>query len=68
MILEVIVKTNQKEQSFFQEDNILRIGLKSKPVKGKANKELLSLLEKRFRKSARIISGASSKRKRVELL
>ncbi|MBR9706057.1 hypothetical protein GOV14_03420 [Candidatus Pacearchaeota archaeon] len=44
------------------------VQLKSLPVKGKANLELLKLLKKHFKKSPRIIKGKTSQVKIIELL
>jgi len=46
------------------------VGLRSRPVKGKANLELIKKLAKYFRVSSsqvRIISGSKSRRKTVEI-
>jgi len=68
MIIAVKVKTNAKEQSVEKKDNVYVVRLKNKPVKGRANKELLEILEKFFKKKVRIISGFNASVKRVELL
>ncbi|MFH1224414.1 MAG: DUF167 domain-containing protein [Candidatus Diapherotrites archaeon] len=44
---------------------VLKIALKSMPVKGKANRELLKALEKELGRKARIVSGLKSKTKKV---
>lgn len=44
--LSIHVKTNSKEQKIIQENDNLVVSLKSPPIKGKANKELLKLIKK----------------------
>lgn len=69
MIKEVIVKTNQNETKIIQEtENKLKILLKSKPEKGKANIELINFLSKKYNASVRIIKGKTKKKKVVEIL
>jgi hypothetical protein len=53
------------------DDNNILVGLKSKPEKGKANKELIKKLAKHFNvhsSRVRIISGFKSRNKTVEIL
>ncbi|MCP2728415.1 DUF167 domain-containing protein [Limnofasciculus baicalensis] len=68
---QVKVKPNSKQQKIEEsEDGTLIVHLKSPPVDGKANKELIDLLAKRFNvpKSKIIIkSGLSSKNKAIEI-
>jgi uncharacterized protein (TIGR00251 family) len=70
-ILQVKVKPNSKQQSITkEEDGCFTVHLKSPPVDGKANQELIKLLAQRFKisKSQVIIkSGLSSKNKLIEL-
>jgi uncharacterized protein len=67
----VKVKPNSKQQSIEEQpDGCLKVHLKSPPVDGKANQELIVLLAKKFKvpKSAIAIkSGLSSKNKLVEI-
>jgi len=71
IILTVKVKPNSKQQSIEEQpDGSLKVHLKSPPVDGKANQELIVLLAKKFKvpKSAIAIkSGLSSKNKLVEI-
>jgi hypothetical protein len=71
-ILSVQVKPNSKQQSVeLAADGSLTVRLKSSPVDGKANQELIKLLAKRFnlpKSQIRIKAGQFSKYKRVELL
>ena len=68
---QVKVKPNSKRQSIEEQpDGSLTVHLKSPPVDGKANQELIELLAKTFNVSksqVRIKSGLSSKTKLVEI-
>lgn len=70
-LIKVKVKPNSKQQKIDREaDGSLTIRLKSPPIEGKANDELIKLLAKTFKvpKSAITIkSGATSRNKLVEL-
>ncbi|WP_293147240.1 MULTISPECIES: DUF167 domain-containing protein [unclassified Microcoleus] len=67
----VKVKPNSKQQSIEEKpDGSLTIHLKSPPVDGKANQELIVLLAKKFKVSKSAIaikSGLSSRNKLVEV-
>ena len=69
--LTVKVKPNSKQQKIEQQlDGSLTVYLKSSPVDGKTNKELIKLLSDRFnipKSQITIKSGLSSKNKLVEL-
>lgn len=68
---QIKVKPNSKKQNIEESaDGILTVHLKSPPVDGKANKELIELLAKKFNVSKsqiRIKTGLSSKMKLVEI-
>jgi len=52
-------------------DNQINIGIKSKPIKGEANKEIIRKLAKHFRVSTGLVhikSGHKSRQKIVEIL
>ena len=52
-------------------ENQIRIGIKSKPVKGEANKELIKKIAKHFKistNSVQIKSGHKSSEKIIEIL
>jgi uncharacterized protein (TIGR00251 family) len=70
-ILTVKVKPNSKQQSIQEQpDGSLMVHLKSPPVDGKANQELIVLLAKKFnlsKSSIAIKSGFSSRNKLVEI-
>ncbi|MCW7506171.1 DUF167 domain-containing protein [Leptospira paudalimensis] len=71
MKISVKVKANQKTQSLeFQSEKECIAKLKSLPIKGKANQELVGLLSKHFgvtKKDIEIISGHVSNIKIVEI-
>ncbi|WP_071190631.1 DUF167 domain-containing protein [Trichormus sp. NMC-1] len=68
---KVKVKPNSKQQKILeQEDGSLIVNLKSPPVDGKANEELIKLLAANFdvpKSYIRIKSGLSSRQKLVEI-
>jgi uncharacterized protein (TIGR00251 family) len=68
---KVQVKPNAKQQKIAeQSDGSLTIHLKSPPVDGKANEELIKLLAEKFnvpKSDIRIKSGMSSRQKLVEI-
>lgn len=70
-IFQIKVKPNSKQQTIQEEpDGSLTVRLKSAPVEGKANNELIKLLAERFdvpKSQITIQSGFSSKNKRVEI-
>ncbi len=67
----VKVKPNSKSQNIKEEaDGSLIVQLKSPPVDGKANDELIKLLAKKFnvpKSNIRIRSGLSSRQKLIEV-
>jgi uncharacterized protein len=70
-VLQINVKPNSKHQTIETlADGSLVIRLKSSPVDGKANAELIALLAKQFavpKSSVHIKSGQTSRRKLVEI-
>jgi uncharacterized protein (TIGR00251 family) len=68
---QVKVKPNSKAGQVIEEaDGTLTVRLISPPVDGKANRELIGLLAEKFavaKSSIRILSGQSSRLKRVEI-
>jgi uncharacterized protein len=71
MKIQVKVKPNSKEQKIEElEDGNLIIRLKSPPINGKANQELIKLLAEKYQVSKSQItikSGLSSKNKLIEI-
>ncbi|NES66385.1 MAG: DUF167 domain-containing protein [Okeania sp. SIO2D1] len=70
-IFKVKVKPNSQQQSIEVEvDGSFKVCLKSPPVDGKANQELIKLLAKKFnvkKSEITIKSGLSSKNKLIEI-
>ncbi len=71
MKIKVTVKPNSKQQKIEESaDGSLIVRLKSPPVDGKANRELIEMLAKQFKvakSQISIKSGLSSKNKLVEI-
>ena len=71
MIVRVKAKPNSRQQKIIEEpDGALSVHLKSPPVDGKANEELIGLLADRFgvpKSSVRVKTGAGSRQKTVEV-
>lgn len=70
MIIQVKVKTFSKSSSVVKVNNIYLVSLKSKPIKNKANIELIDTLSNYFhipKSSVNIIHGMKSKSKLVEI-
>ena len=71
MQINIKVKPNSKEQKIIEEtDGSLIIRLKSPPVDGKANKELIKVLSKKYnvpKSYFRSKSGVSSRQKLIEI-
>ncbi|MBD2326665.1 DUF167 family protein [Alkalinema sp. FACHB-956] len=72
MILQIKVKPNAKQQKLEQQaDGSWLAHLKSPPVDGKANAELIKLLAQRFavpKSQVTIKSGGAAKLKLIEIL
>jgi len=64
-IVEVSVKPRSKEFDVLLEADEIVVRSREEPVEGKVNKELIKELSKLFGKRVEIISGASSKNKRL---
>jgi len=73
MLIQITVKTNQKESKLWQNpENPLAYlaSLKSLPLENKANNELISLVAKYFKVTkgqVSVKSGLKSKHKRVQI-
>ena len=70
-ILEILVKPNAKKVKINKiNDNTFEIHLKSQPIKGAANKELIKILSKYFKvpkSSIEIIRGMKTTTKIVKI-
>lgn len=70
MLLRVKVKPGSKQPRIEEADGALTVHLKSPPVEGKANEELMRQLAERFgvpKSRVRIKSGLASRTKLVEI-
>ncbi len=74
ILLKIRVKTNSKVQKISYNqftDSWISINLKSKPVKNKANKELIKLLSKKLSiatNQIRIIAGPKNANKTIQII
>ena len=65
------MKPGAKEQQFSNEGNELKVHLKASPVKGKANKKLISFLAKVFKlkkTDIEIVKGLKSRDKVISIM
>ena len=70
MKMKVKVISNSSQQKIEERDGIFRVHLKSPPVKGKANEELIEFLSKHFKvkkNQVLIVKGHTSNIKEVEI-
>lgn len=65
MILEVFVKPRSKEFKIMVEGEKIVVFCREKPVKGKVNKELVKELSRLFHRKVELVSGFTSKQKRL---
>ncbi len=72
MFINIKVITNAKRTEIVEEsNNCLKIKLKSRPIKGKANEELIKLLAEKYnisKSKIEIIKGLTSKNKLVKII
>ena len=69
-VIKTNVKANSKTQKIINNNEFLTMFLRSKPIKNKANKELINLLRKKLNISSnqiQIISGVKSTIKLVKI-
>ncbi len=66
MFITAKIKTYQKKFSIEKKNDVWIISVTSPPEKNKANIEIIKELSRLY-KSARIVSGHKSSRKRIEL-
>ena len=66
-IIEVFVKPKSAKFEVLLEGDEVVVRCTEKPVKGKVNKELLKVLSKIFHTNVELVSGATSKQKRLLL-
>ena len=68
--MKVKVIANSSRQEVKEAGGVLKVHLKSVPMKGKANEELLGILAKHFnvkKNHVRILRGQTSKIKEIEI-
>lgn len=65
VILEVSVKPRSKEFKIVAEGDEIVVFCREEPVKGKVNKELIKELSRFFHKKVELVSGFTSKQKRL---
>lgn len=65
VVVNVYVKPHSKEFQILAEEDGLVVDSREPPVKGKVNKELVKELSKLFGANVQIISGQTSKQKRI---
>jgi len=65
IILDVFVKSRSKEFKIMFEGGLIVVFCREKPVKGKVNKELVKELSRLFHRKVELVSGFTSKQKRL---
>ncbi len=65
LILEVFVKPKSKEFKIVVEREDIVVYCRAEPVRGKANKEIVNELSRRFHKRVEVISGFTSRQKKL---
>jgi uncharacterized protein (TIGR00251 family) len=63
-VLDIYVKPNSKESKIEIEEE-LTVFCRETPIKGRVNKEVIKELSKLFKKRTEILSGFTSKQKRI---
>jgi len=65
IVLSVYVKPDSREFKIEVEDDELVVHCKESPIKGKVNKELVKEFSRLFKREVEIVSGFTSKQKKV---
>jgi uncharacterized protein (TIGR00251 family) len=65
VVIEVFVKPKSERFEVFLEGDEVIVRCAEEPVKGKVNKELLKALSKFFHTNVELVSGATSRQKRL---
>ena len=65
VIIELYVKPHSREFSVAIDEEGLVVSSREPPVEGRVNKELVKELSRLFKTNVEIISGQTSKRKRI---
>ena len=64
-VLDVYVKPNSKRFQIQTEEGELLVFCRETPVKGRVNRELIKELSRIFKRRVEIVSGFSSRRKKI---
>ncbi len=67
IIITVNVKPNKAKFKVYKKEDKIIAEIPEKAEKGKANKELIRMFEKKLKCKARILKGIKSKQKTIEL-
>ena len=69
LVLDIVVKTGQSKTEITGKtpEGILKLNVAAKPIDGKANIEIIKFFKKKYKLNAEIISGKTSKRKKIGL-
>ena len=67
MIIKVKAKPGAKEEKIEEKNGWIIVYVKSRAEKGKANRDILRLLERHYGKTVRIVSGRNSRTKIIEI-
>ncbi|MEJ2267536.1 MAG: DUF167 family protein [Nanoarchaeota archaeon] len=67
MRLKIKVKTNQPKTEIIEKGDTWKVNVHAKPESGKANEEIIKFFSKMFKKKVRIVAGAVSKKKILEI-
>ena len=68
VIVAVFVKPNSRQFQLKIEGDELIVSCRESPVKGRVNKELIKELSRIFKRRVEIISGSTSKQKKVLII
>jgi len=65
IVLDIYVKPNSKEFQIKTEEDELVVFCRETPVKGRVNRELIRELSRLFKRRVEIVSGFSSRQKKI---
>jgi uncharacterized protein (TIGR00251 family) len=66
--MKIKVHTNSSQEKIEKKKDLLEIWIKNKPIKGKANAYIEKILKRHFKKPLKIISGKTSRYKKIEFI
>ena len=64
-VIDIYVKPNSKQFKIQSEEDEIRVYCRETPMKGKVNRELIKELSKLFERRVQIISGSTSRQKKI---